>query len=378
MDLSRTAELTDFRERARTWLEENVPSERRPSTPGPDVRAYDAAWQRVQYDGGWAGINWPAEYGGRGLPLLEQVVWYEELVRARAPHAGIFGVALSHAGPTLIARGTTDQKNRHLTRILNGATPWCQGFSEPESGSDLASIRCRGEVDGDSLVINGSKIWTSYGEHADYCELLIRTEPGSIRHRGLSWVVLDMHLPGIEIRPIPSIDGWPHNCAVFLDEVRVPLDQVVGGLGEGWSVAMTTLAAERGPGFLDERLAQVVLVDDLIERARATGRLREPGVWESLAELRAGAAAVRSMAYRLVSQQDRGMATGSESVAIRSFYVQLQMRTAAAAIALLGPESLILSPQTTAWLEAFSGPIAGGTIDIQKNIIGERVLGLPR
>jgi alkylation response protein AidB-like acyl-CoA dehydrogenase len=227
-------------------------------------------------------------------------------------------------------------------------------------------------------MISGSKIWTSYGEHADYCELLVRTDRDAERHHGLSWVIVDMHSPGIEIRPITSIDGWPHNCAVFYDEVRVPLTNVVGGLGEGWRVAMTTLAAERGPGFLDERLNEVVLVDRLIEHARDTGRLSEDGVRAQLAELRAEAAAVRSMAYRQVSRQEAEGAPAADAVANRSFFVQLQMRVRRAALDLLGPETLARSDWTDAWLEGYSGPIAGGTIDIQKNIIGERVLGLPR
>ena len=367
-----------FRQRARAWLTENVPRESRPSAPGPEVRAYDAEWQRVQYDGGWAGINWPTEYGGLGLPLLEQIAWYEELVRARAPRAGVFGVALSHAGPTLMSCGSEAQRAFHLPRILSGETPWCQGFSETDAGSDLAALRCRGVVDGDELVISGAKIWSSYAEHADFCELLVRTNPEAERHRGLTWVIMDMHLPGVEIRPIRSIDGWPHNSAVFYDDVRVPLENVVGGIDNGWRVAMTTLTAERGPGFLDERLSQVVFVDDIIEHARSSGRLREPGIWEQLAELRAEAAAVRSMAYFQVAWQESEGAPAADAVATRSFFVQLRMKSARIAMSILGPEALGLSEWTSIWLEAFSEPIAGGTIDIQKNIIGERVLGLPR
>jgi alkylation response protein AidB-like acyl-CoA dehydrogenase len=376
VDLSAQAELSRFREQARTWLEENVPSEPRPRTPGPEVRAYDAHWQRLQYDGGWAGIDWPTEFGGRGLSLLEQIVWYEERVRARAPQSGVFGVAVSHAGPTIIARGDEAQKAHYLPPILRGETPWCQGFSEPDAGSDLAGLRCRGVVDGDHLVINGAKIWTSYAEHADYQELLVRTDPASERHRGLTWVILDMHAPGIDIRPIMSIDGWPHNAEVFYDDVRVPLDHVVGGLGNGWSVAMSTLAAERGTGFLDVRLQRIVFVDDLIEHARETGKIKDPLVHDQLAELRAEATALRSMAYHQAS--DPAAQDSSASVAIRAFFSQFVQRSSRVALSILGPEALPASEWTRQWLEDFSEPIAGGTIDVQKNIIGERVLGLAR
>jgi alkylation response protein AidB-like acyl-CoA dehydrogenase len=377
VDLSAQTELNQFREQARTWLEENVPRLPRPHTPGPEVRAFDAHWQRLQYDGGWAGIDWPVEYGGRGLSLLQQIVWYEERVRARAPHSGVFGVAVSHAGPTIIARGDDEQKAHYLPLILRGESPWCQGFSEPDSGSDLASLRTRGVVDGDHLVINGSKIWTTYAEHADYQELLVRTDPDSERHRGLTWVIADMHAPGIDVRPIMSIDGWPHNCEVFYDDVRIPLANVVGGIGNGWSVAMSTLAAERGTGFLDSRLQRIAFVDDLIEHARETGKINDPLVHDQLAEQRAEATALRAMAYHRAATL-KADDDSSNSVAVRSFFVQLVEHSSRAALLVLGAEALQSSEWTRQWLEDFSEPIAGGTIDIQKNIIGERVLGLAR
>lgn len=286
-------------------------------------------------------------------------------------------MAVSHAGPTIISRGDDAQKAHYLPLILRGETPWCQGFSEPDSGSDLASVRCRGVVDGDDLVISGSKIWTSYAEHADYQELLVRTDPDSERHQGLTWVVADMHAPGIDVRPILSVDGWPHNAEVFYDAVRVPLRNVVGGLGNGWSVAMSTLAAERGTGFLDVRLQRIVFVDDLIEHARETGKLRDPAVHDQLAELRAEATALRSMAYQQASEPDPG-GDSSGSVAIRSFFAQFVQKSSRVALSILGPEALAAGDWTREWLEGLSEPIAGGTIDVQKNIIGERVLGLPR
>lgn len=377
MDLTDGPHLAQFRDEARTWLAENVPADARPRTTGPELRRFDEEWQRRQYDGGWAGISWDAEFGGRGLSLLEQIVWYEELVRSGAPETSVFIVALAHAGPTLMMRGSEEQKRFHLPRILRGETPWCQGFSEPESGSDLASLRCRGEVDGDELVISGTKIWTTNAEHCDYCELLVRTEPDSTRHHGLSWVAMDMHADGVEVRPIRSIDGWPHNAEVFFDEARVPLSNVVGGLGNGWSVAMSTLAAERGTAFLDVRLASVVFVDELIAHARDRGQLRDEFCYAQLAEVRAEAAALRSMAYFQAAMSDAA-STASDSVAVRTFFVQLLAKISRVALDVLGPEALELNSWTRRWLFDLSEPIAGGTIDIQRNIIGERVLGLPR
>ncbi|MEU9272613.1 acyl-CoA dehydrogenase family protein [Streptomyces sp. NPDC048251] len=378
MELDTSPHLKDFREEARTWLEENVPGERRPESDGPEVREYDAEWHRRQYEGGWAGIDWEPEYGGRGLSLIEQVVWYEELVRAKAPGRGIFSVAFGHAGPTLIVRGSEQQKAFHLPKILKGETPWCQGFSEPDAGSDLASLRTRGVVDGDELVITGSKIWTSYAQWCDYGELLVRTDPDASKHKGLTWLIMDMRLPGVDIRPITSIDGWPHNCEVFYDEVRVPLTSVVDRIDNGWSVAMSTLAAERGPGFLDQRLELIVMVDELIDHARGTGLLRDDAVADRLADARAAAAALRSMAYYQVSTAKKGESPGAETTAIRAFTVQLQEQLTRLAIDILGAGALEWHPWTRRWLVDFAAPIAGGTKDILKNIIGERVQGLPR
>jgi alkylation response protein AidB-like acyl-CoA dehydrogenase len=378
VELSTDLALADFRQEARTWLEENVPDEPRPTTLGREVRDYDAEWQRRQYDGGWAGIDWDAEYGGRGLTLLQQVIWYEEHVRARAPGNGVFAAAIAHAGPTLILRGSNEQKAFYLPRILSGQTPWCQGFSEPGSGSDLASLRCRGVVDGDHIVVTGSKIWTTNAQWADYCELLVRTDPNAAKHKGITWLIASMHLPGIKVRPITSIDGYPHNCEVFFDEVRIPLTEVVDQVNNGWSVAMSTLAEERGPAFLNERLAQITLVDELIDYARESGKLRDEALADRLAQARAMAAALRSTAYYQVSTTRKGEQPKADTTAARTFFVQLQLITGRLAVDVLGPKALEWTPWTQHWLGEFSGPIGGGTVDIQKNIIGERVLGLSR
>lgn len=378
MKLIPDVETSAFREEARTWLEENVPPEKRPEGSGPAIKEFDQEWQRRQFEGGWAGIDWDVEYGGRGLSLVEQVIWYEELVRAGAPGDSVFAVAFGHAGPTLMMRGSEQQKEFYLPRILRGETPWSQGFSEPGSGSDLASLSTRAVVDGDELVVTGSKIWTSFGEYSDYGEVLVRTNPDAQKHKGITWLIMDMHLPGVDIRPITSIDGFPHNCEVFYDEVRVPIANVVDRIDNGWSVAMSTLSAERGPGFLDHRLGYIRRVDELIEVARENGSLNDPAIADRLAQVRAAAAALRSMAYFQVTSTSKGAQPGPETTAIRTFFVQVQQEVARLALDIVDTAVLEWSSTTREWLSDFSATIAGGTIDIQRNVIGERVMGLPR
>jgi alkylation response protein AidB-like acyl-CoA dehydrogenase len=377
MELRANPYLETFRDEARTWLAENVPGEPRPAY-GPAMRDYDMAWQRRQYEGGWAGIDWEPEYGGRGLSALEQVIWYEEFVRAKAPGQGIFGTALNHAGPTLIMCASAEQKALYLPKMLRGETPWCQGFSEPEAGSDLAALRTRAVLDGDDLVVTGSKIWTSYGEWSDYGELLVRTDPDAPKHKGLTWVIVDMRLPGIDVRPITSIDRFPHNCEVFYDEVRIPRSNIVGQVNGGWSVAMSTLAAERGTGFLYRRLGEIAFVDELIAHARETGKLRDDALYERLGYARAMASALRSTAYYQASTAKKGEKPGAETTATRTFSAQLEITVGRLAVDILGPEALAWTSWGEDWLRRFSAPIGGGTTDIHKNIIGERVLGLPR
>jgi alkylation response protein AidB-like acyl-CoA dehydrogenase len=222
-----------FQEEAATWLRENIPSGERPPV-GEAMCSFDKAWQRTQYDSGWAGVSWPTEYGGRGLSLTEQMLWYEQYALADAPHPGLMAIALGHAGPTLILSGTLEQREEHLDPILRGDEPWAQGFSEPNSGSDLASVRTRGRIEGDELIINGQKIWSTLAQYSDYYELLVRTDPESKRHHGLTWVMVALDSPGVDVRPITAMTGIQHYCEVFFNDVRVPLENVVGGVGEGW------------------------------------------------------------------------------------------------------------------------------------------------
>src|SRR5207245_2200739 len=232
------------------------------------MREFDLVWQRLQWEAGWAGIAWPVEYGGRGLPLTQQLVWYEEYARMGLKPIDTRFVGLAHAGPTLIARATPEQQAFHLPKILQGEVVWCQGFSEPEAGSDLASLRTRGVVDGDELVVSGQKVWTSFADVADWQELLVRTNPDAPKHKGISWVICDMRSTGIEVRPIRTMDGGSDFAEVFYDEVRIPLANVVGAIDNGWSVAMSTLSFERGTAFTLNQVQLSSTVERLIELAR--------------------------------------------------------------------------------------------------------------
>jgi alkylation response protein AidB-like acyl-CoA dehydrogenase len=372
MQLNFTADDEAFRLSARDWLRANVPSRRAPYEGEP---ALDFArdWLSRCHKAGWSGIGWPKEFGGRGLPPERMVLWYEEYVRARAPSVlDCTFVSLNHAGPTLIACGTEEQKAFHLPRILSGQSIWCQGFSEPGSGSDLASLSTAGRVEGDHLVVNGQKIWTSYADIADYQELLIRTDPGSRRHKGLSWVICDMRSPGVTVRPIENMAGARHFAQVFYDDVRIPLANVVGELNDGWRVAMTTLGFERKTAALGLQLDLSIKIEDVIALAKAP---RGSATAERLADLRAEAAGLRAMTYRTLF---RNPVTASEGSLIRLYFAELAQRIHRAAIDILGPEALVDGDWSHDYLESYSETIAGGTAEIQRNIIAERILGLPR
>jgi alkylation response protein AidB-like acyl-CoA dehydrogenase len=372
MDLTPTAQDEAFRADARAWLAANRPAGR-PAVEGPAARADATAWLSRCHAGGWSGLSWPAAYGGRELPAHRLLIWYEEYVRAGAPSPlDCTFVGLHHAGPTLIALGTEAQKTAHLPAILSGRAIWCQGFSEPGAGSDLAAVRTRGRVDGDHLVVSGQKIWSSFADVADFQELLIRTDPDSTRHAGLSWVICDMRLPGITVRPIVNMAGVSRFAEVFYDEVRIPLDCVVGGLGNGWATAMTTLGFERKTAAMALQLDLSVRVEHLIALARPA-----PGsaLAERLGDLRARAAALRALTWRSVL---RPGATPFDGSPVRLSFAELAQAVHRLAVEVLGPAALAEGPWVHDYLESYSETIAGGTAEVQRNIIAERLLGLPR
>ncbi|CQD18766.1 acyl-CoA dehydrogenase [Mycobacterium europaeum] len=380
MDLSFTNDDRAFRDDVRQWLRANIPYTERPRD-FRGARAWDMAWQRTQFDAGFGGIAWPRDYGGQGLPLVRQLIWYEEYARAGGPDIGCGFVGINHGGP-LIARGSEEQKRRHLPRILAGEEVWCQGFSEPGAGSDLAAITTRGRVSGDEVVVNGQKIWTSFAHMADFQELLIRTDPDSAGHRGLSWIICDMHGPGITVRPIVSMDGLAEFCEVFYDDVRIPLDNVVGELGEGWSVAMSTLGFERGTGFMKLQTELSVTLEQLIDDAVGLGVAGQPGVATQLGDLRADVLAMRAMTYATVSTAARTDVPGPEGSMIKLFYADLAQRIHRARMEIIDVDGLDRSGRFAddigEYLYSYASTIGGGTSEVQRDIIGERVLGLPR
>lgn len=381
MDILFSPEEHRFREECRDWLHANVPAERRPMDAAEAI-AFDKAWQRRLFDADWAGINWPVEYGGRGLSIVQQVIWLEEYAKAHAPWIGANFVGINHGGPTLILNASEAQKEYHLPRILRGEAIWCQGFSEPGAGSDLAGIKTRARIEGDELVINGTKIWTSFAHVADWQELVVRTEDGSQRHKGLSWVICSMHAPGIEVRPIRKMSGQVEFAQVFYDDVRVPLANVVGGLGNGWKVAMSTLSFERGTGFIADQVKQSQEIEELLERARATGAMRDDRIADQLAQLRAEVAALRAMTYRNISEVVRTGQPGPEASVIRLFTSELGQRLERMALLLAGEAILDFrygeDDLVADYLRGFAATIAGGTAQIQRDIIAERLLGLPK
>jgi alkylation response protein AidB-like acyl-CoA dehydrogenase len=354
------------------------------------MREFDLAWQRRKYEGGWGGIAWPQEYGGRGLSAIQQIIWFEECGLAHAPALGSLNVAMSHAGPTIALRGNEEQKSFHLPRILKGEALWCQGFSEPNAGSDLAGIRTTGVVDGDHIVINGEKIWTSNAQLADYQETLIRTDPESKRHKGLTWLILDMATPGIEVRPIDTlIPGNRHFSQVFYDNVRVPLSNVVGQVNEGWSVAMSTLTFERGSTAAAHAMELSQDVEDLITLARKrTGPDgRRPAIENDeiamrLAMHRANAAAIRAMLYETASRNTQGPMASAESSLTFLLAGELTQALYDTAMEILGPDGLEFDGDSHHWTKQFLYGriklIAGGTAEVRRNIIAERMLGLAR
>jgi alkylation response protein AidB-like acyl-CoA dehydrogenase len=401
MNIDFTPEEERFRAEARAWLAEHAPKSEPPEHDLHARRAFDLAWQRVLFDAGYAGISWPKEYGGRGASLMEQLIWYEELARSGAHDPNTLFVGLNHGGPTLIANGSEEQKAFHLPKILRGEVIWCQGFSEPGAGSDLAGLSTRAVIDGDDLVVTGQKIWTSFAQIAEYQELLVRTDPDAPKHKGITWVICPMGLPGMEIREIKTMAGGTDFCEVFYDEVRIPRANIVGKLNDGWNVAISTLSFERGTAFLSEQVRLTRLVDQLIDTARRTpagaaaaNALADDEFARRLAVLRAEVEALRAMTYRSVSRTARSGVPSAEASLIRLFFSELQQRVFALAMEVLGPEILAWDVEgssarvTTShadppawvnhWLLAFSATIAAGSKDIQRNIIGDRILGLPR
>ncbi|WP_327683084.1 acyl-CoA dehydrogenase family protein [Streptomyces sp. NBC_00467] len=375
MDLTYTAEEEAFRTRLRDWLAASLPT--LPPAPSPDDwpgrRAYDTAWQRMLYDAGYGEVHWDAA-------PTRRLIFLEETERAGAPYVGANFVGLLHAGPTIAAEGTAEQRQRWLPPILRGDETWCQGFSEPDAGSDLASLRTKAVRDGDSYVVTGSKIWTSHAEVADWCELLVRTGPGTPKHRGISWLAMPMDAPGITVRPLRTLAGSAEFAEVFLDEVRVPVANRIGEENDGWRVTMVTLSFERGTAFVGEVVACRRTLGELAAAARGNGRWDDPALRRRLGRLHAEFGALwRLIQWNVSESQATGGVPGVGGSVFKLRYSHARQELYEAAADVLGPESLDLSHAwTPERLSSLSYTIAAGTSQIQQNIIAERILGLPK
>ncbi|AYG82203.1 Putative acyl-CoA dehydrogenase FadE17 [Streptomyces hundungensis] len=385
MDLTYTEEEEAFRAGLRTWLSRALPQ--LPPRPDPldwpGRRAYDTTWQRMLYDAGYAGLHWPEEAGGRGATPTQHLIFLEETERAGAPYVGANFVGLLHAGPTIAAEGTPEQRARWLPPVLRGDEIWCQGFSEPDAGSDLAALRTRAVRDGDDYVVTGSKIWTSHAEVADWCELLVRTEPVSEsvpKHRGITWLAMPMDAPGITVRPLRTLAGSTEFAEVFLDEVRVPAAHRVGAENDGWRVTMVTLSFERGTAFVGEVVACRRTLAELAAAAKANGRWDDATVRRQLGSLNAEFTALWRLTQWNVSAAGRGggvPGVGGSVFKLRYSHARQELYDTAARV--LGPDCLDLDRDWTLdRLSSLSYTIAAGTSQIQRNIVAERILGLPK
>ncbi|WP_404197066.1 acyl-CoA dehydrogenase family protein [Streptomyces tauricus] len=382
MDLSYTDEDEEFRARLREWLGEVLPGlpPKPPADDWPGRRAYDLGWQRLLYDAGYAGLHWPVDAGGRGATPTRQLIYLEETEQAGAPYVGANFVGLLHAGPTIAAEGSARQRARWLPPVLRGEEVWCQGFSEPDAGSDLASLRTRAWRDGDDYVVSGSKIWTSHAEVADWCELLVRTDTDAPKHRGISWLAMPMDAPGITVRPLRTLAGSAEFAEVFLDEVRVPVANRIGAENDGWRVTMVTLSFERGTAFVGEVVACRRVLGELAREARKNGRWDDVPLRRRLGRLNAEFRALWRLTQWNVSEAERvGGVPGVGGSVFKLRYSQARQELYDAAAEVLGPEALDLGRRWTVdRLSSLSYTIAAGTSQIQRNIVAERILGLPK
>ncbi|HKD68380.1 MAG TPA: acyl-CoA dehydrogenase [Candidatus Binataceae bacterium] len=395
MDFGFSEEEERFRERVRTFLKNSLPKGwgeegfRPPNDNSRLVILRD--WQRRLFENGFTGMAWPREYGGQGASQIEQAIFNEEMTRFRAPPP-LNPVGMSLVGPTLMAHGSEVQKKRFLPRILSAEDIWCQLFSEPNAGSDLASLRTRAEVRGDEFIVNGQKVWSSFAHYADWGILLARTDPGAPKHRGISYLLLDMKSPGINPRRLRQMSGSSEFCEVFLDNVRVPRENLVGQVNEGWRVATTTLSNERGTTTLATLVRFERTFDDLVALARATRRegrpaVQDPKVRSALGQFYVDLQELKYTAFRAFSSILKGGSPGNEGSVLKLHWSEFHQRMQEFALELQGPGSQLVreSPHAVRdglWQFTFlwsrSDTIYAGTSEIQRNIIAQRVLGLPK
>jgi alkylation response protein AidB-like acyl-CoA dehydrogenase len=382
-----------FRAELRAWLTEHVTDEFREqrTMTFQEKVAVRRAWQKTLFDSGWIGIGWPQEYGGRGATLMQEAIYNEEMVRAQAPVAANV-IGLNMVGPTLLAVGTPEQKARYLPKILSAEEIWCQGFSEPNAGSDVASLQTRAMREGDQFVVSGQKVWTSYGTVADFCILLVRTDLEVPKHKGLSYLIVDMRSPGVSARPLVQMTGEAEFAELFFDEVRVPVDNLVGSLNHGWMVALTTLMHERGTLSFSVIVTFEQRLQALIELSRRSTlhgapALKDAQVRQRLARLYTDVKTFKLNTMRQMATLDQGYLPGPEGSLLKLQWSELNQRLVELAFELEGPYSSLAPDSVDApfegrwqyeYLRARGNTIEAGTSEVQRNIVAERVLGLPR
>lgn len=401
MDFRQPPEVEAVREEVRAWLEQELPDGWRgigalpPGEHGPFVRA----WRQKLYEGGWLATTWPREYGGRGLGEIQAIAVEEEFARAGVPSGGPNDVfSISMLGNTLLRLGTEDQKRHFLPRLLSGEDVWCQGYSEPNAGSDLANVGTRAILDGDEWVINGQKIWTSAGHLANWIFVLARTDPESPKHRGLTFLLVPMDQPGVEVRPIAMLSGESEFNEVFFNDARTASDHVVGQVNDGWRVAMTLLGFERGKDAAVAPIQFRIELDRLFDLARETGAVDDPVIRERLARAYEKVEIMRFMGYAALTRFEQGIPPGPDAALTKIWWSEYHREVTELAMDILGMSGLVLegrrpatsfrtdepgAPNSTAswqtvFLNARAGTIYAGTSQIQRNILGEMMLGLPK
>jgi alkylation response protein AidB-like acyl-CoA dehydrogenase len=377
VDLTFTDEQLAFRNELRDWLAANPPGDA-PHGDDDAEEAWRREWQRRLYDGGWAGVHWPTEFGGRGASLTETAIFFEELGKAGAPlPANVLGLLLG--GPTLMVWGSDEQKERYLPPILSADEIWCQGFSEPDAGSDLAALKTRAVKDNGDWVVTGQKVWTSGAQYSKWCMLVARTDTEAAKHKGLTYFLMDMEQDEVQVRGLRQITGSAEFNELFIEEARIPDENVVGGVGNGWKVALTTLMNERAglAFFLQVRLRQ--LLDQLFEQARGNGALDDPRIADKLGDLEVRTEVLRLMAWRGLSAIETYGQPGPEGSLTKWLWSDTNQQLTQLAADIVGAEALTAG---TRWsyelLRARGNSIEGGTTEILKNIVAERVMGLPR
>ncbi len=395
MDFSYTVEEENFRREVRQWFRENLPAgwiNPLASLPQDPEEQFEflRQWQKKLHAKGWAGLTWPKEYGGQGASLMEQIIFEEEMAAAEAPPIiGRSGIAL--LGPTLMHHGTEEQKKRFLPKILSIDEVWCQGFSEPNAGSDLASLSTQAVREGDKYILNGQKIWTSNAQNADWCFIMVRTDPAAPKHKGITFLLMDMKTAGITVRPLIQMTGSAEFCEVFLEDVHVPVINRVGKENEGWYIAMTTLGYERG------RMASALVMmqqnaSRLVALAQKCHDRGEPAIRNSAIRQKVAQAVMEAEVFRLTTYRGltrllRGEQPGPENAILKLFYTQKTAEMCDLAMEIEGPYSMLDRGSEKAidegswqfqYLKARGLTIAGGTSEILKNVIAERVLGLPK